>query len=187
MSLILASLWIVLGAVAPPEGFGHGGAAPYILVPNDHVTPGEPFDVIAGDMSANNRVSFRLERDQLAVQLSSAVAGQDGHFTTQLAVPQDFPGGYSLLVAEADDGTSTSTWILVGARTGATPAPPGQLAWWADPSVILLGAAVVGGAGLLGFSLLRRRQRKPARVLTGDARRRSVGKAQRRPTRSGHR
>lgn len=181
-------MWLAMVVAALTSAaavLGHGANSAYILIPVDHVNPGEPFEVIAGDMGPNATVAFRLERDEETALLSEATAGSDGHFTTTLTMPAEFPAGYAMLVAEAADGTTTSTWVLVGPRTSATPSPPGQLAWWSDPSVVVLGIAVVGGLGALGYALWRRGHAQRVTVAAGGSRRRSSGKAQRRATRRG--
>jgi hypothetical protein len=181
--MALVAAW--LGAAgAPARVEAHFGGGAFIIVPADHVNPGESFEVIAADMGPNATVTFRVEHDEVVAPLSPATAGPDGHFTTNLTLPANYPTGYALLVASSNDGSQTSTWVLVGARDGATPPRPDQLAWWADPSVIVLGIAVLGGAGVLGYTLLRRRQPKPVAVGAGQ-RRRSSGKATRRATRRG--
>lgn len=185
-SVGLVGLWLLACAVAPPSILAHFGGSAYILVPVDHVNPGERFDVIGGDLTPNSNVEFRFERDESTVPVPGTVtSGPDGHFTATLVMPATFPTGYALLVAEAADGTQTSTWVLVGARTSQTPSAPGQPAWWFDPSVIVLGIAVAGGAGALGYAFWRRRQPERVPLRAGESRRRSSGKAQRRAARRG--
>ena len=175
----LVGLWVVF-LTAPLSASAHFGGAAYIVVPVDHVNPGERFEVIGGDLTPNSSVVFRFRRDESTVPVPGTVTSDpDGHFTASLAMPANYPTGYALLEAEAADGTHTATWVLIGARTSDTPAPPGQPAWWADPSVIVLGVALAGGIGALGFAAYRRLQ--PQRVPVSSAtRRRSTGKAQRR-------
>ena len=185
LCLALVSTWLTAAATTPGAVQAHFGGGAYIIVPLDRVNPGEPFEVIGADLTPNSDVTFHAERDELVVPLSDATSGADGHFTAMLTLPSNFPAGYTLLVAQATDGTETSTWVLVGPRTGVTPPPPGQPAWWADPSVIVLALAVVGGAGALAYALLRRRQPQRVPVTSGCARRRSCGKAHRRAARRG--
>ena len=168
---------------APLSTLGHFGGAAYIVVPVDHVNPGERFEVVGGDLTPNSNVVFRFRRDESTVPVPGTVtSGPDGHFTASLAMPADYPTGYALLEAEAADGTRTTTWVLIGARTSETPAPPGQPAWWTDPSVIVLGVAIAGGIGALGFAAYKRLQ--PQRMPVGaGSRRRSTGKSQRRQRR----
>ena len=179
----LIGLWVVSCLTWPVSALAHFGGAAYIVVPVDHVNPGERFQVVGGDLTPNSSVVFRFKRDESTVPVPGTVTSDpDGHFTASLAVPADFPSGYALLEAEAADGTQTSTWVLIGARTSETPAPPGQPAWWADPSVIVLGVAVAGGIGALGFAAYKRLHPQPVSV-NAATRRRSSGKSQRRASR----
>jgi hypothetical protein len=151
----LAATLLSLLSAAPM--LGHFGASAYIIVPADHVLPGEPFEVVGADLTPNSNVTFTVQREGVTTTLEGSASGPDGHFTATLTIPEDFPGGYAQLFATATDGTATSTWVLVGARTASTPPPPGTLPAWADPSVLVLVVLVVGALGLVGFMLLRRR------------------------------
>ena len=185
-SVAFAGLGFAVAFVQAAPTYGHFGGTAFIVVTSDHVNPGEEFNVVGADLTPNAEVEFRFERDDLKVTLPGTVTpGVDGHFTAQLSMPAEFPDGYALLVAEAADGTQTSTWVLVGVRTATTPPPPDQPAWWADPSVIVLGVAVLGGLGALGYAAWRRRQPQRVPVAAGTAHKRSSGKAQRRAGRRG--
>ena len=175
-SVGLVATWATLMLAQQTPAAAHFGGGAYILVPADHVNPGEEFDVIGGDLTANSKVDFRFIRDARATTLPGDVtSGPDGHFTARLTMPPTYPSGYAMLVAEAADGTQTSTWVLVGPRTESTPAPPGRPPWWADPSVVVLGIAIVGGAGMLGYAVVRRRQSQRLPVRADSIRRRSTG------------
>lgn len=184
----IALLWasLVVVALSPRPAAAHFGGSAALIVPATHVNPGETFELVAVDLTPNATVTLTMTRDDRQAFLGEAVADAEGHFTTALPLPADFPSGYAQLVAVARDETQASTWVLVGAPTASTPAPPGQPAWWADPSVVVLGVLVVGVVGMVGFALLRRSQpqRRPAPVANARQRR-AAGKEQRRATRRG--
>ena len=154
--LILIIATATLCAVNAGVVRAHLGGEAFILVPLDHVLQEVPFEVIAADVSPDSLISFRIEQDSLVIPLQSATAGPDGHFQTLLTLPASFPDGYSQLIASAEDGTTASTWILVGARTASTPPPPSATSWLADPSVIVLGSLVLGAVLVVAYVLLRR-------------------------------
>jgi hypothetical protein len=156
-------------ATAGPAA-AHLGATAFILVPADHVLPGDRFDVVGSDMGASSAVAFQIvnENTQVTASLESVTAGADGHFQVTLTLPTDFPDGYAVLTATATDGTRTSTWVLVGVRTASTPPSPATRQWWTDPSVIVLGVLVVGGLALVTFALLRRRPPQRLAVRAGS-------------------
>jgi hypothetical protein len=178
--LVFVAVTLLSAALGARAASAHFGAEAWIFVPLDHINPGQMFEVVAADLTPNASVSLTMTRDATSVSLGEAVADAEGHFTTTLPLPTEFPSGYAQLVAVAADGTSASTWVLVGPRTSATPPPPGRAEWWADPSVLVLGAVLAGGVGALGYALLRRRQVARAPVAAGGAGRRSTGKAARR-------
>jgi hypothetical protein len=153
---ILAAATLATAVMAVPVA-AHFGASAYIIVPADHVLPGEPFEVVGADLTPNSNVTFTMNREGVTTTLDGSASGPDGHFTATLTLPRDFPGGYAQLFATATDGTSTSTWVLVGARSADTPPPPGTMPVWADPSVLVLVVLVLGALGLVGFMVLRRR------------------------------
>ena len=185
LGLALTSAWLVAVTLWPALAFGHFGGSAYIVVRADHINPGETFDVVAADLTPNATIALTLSRDERQVSLGETVADAEGHFSSTLPLPADFPSGYAQLVAIATDGTQASTWVLVGLRTSATPPPPGQVAWWADPSVIVLGGVLAGAAGMIGYAMFRRRSQRQHVPVAAGARRRSSGKAHRRATRKG--
>lgn len=142
----------------------HSGGTPTLIVPVDHVNPGEQFPVIGADLGSDAEITLRLVQGDRSVELGTVVAGPDGHFETQLRLPADFPPGYAELVASGDDGSRTSTYLLSGPRTDSTPAPPNQPQWWQDPAVILLAGGLGGGAALLAWMMLRSARHECAAV-----------------------
>lgn len=152
MAVLVAT---VAALTASGSASAHLGGEALIIVPLDHVMPGQPFDVIAADMGNDATVSFKMARDDIDVPLDNATAGPDGHFQTTLTLPATFPNGYAELIASATDGSQASTWVLVGERTSSTPPPPNQAAWWTDPSVLVLIVILVGAVGTLSWLLLR--------------------------------
>jgi hypothetical protein len=158
------ALFVLLALAVPAAVSAHFGGAASIIVPLDHINPGESFPVIAADLGANAGVSFQLQRTDRTLNLGRVTAGSDGHFQSTFDLPTDFPLGYVELVAASDDGSRASTWILVGSRTASTPAPPNQPQWWQDPATLLVLALVLGGSIPLGWAFLRARRRERAMV-----------------------
>jgi hypothetical protein len=158
---LLAAL--LIGLVSAGGASAHFGGGAYLVVPADYINPGEPFEVVAVDLTPNASVSLTMTTDDRIASLGDAISDAYGHFTTTLPLPADFPAGYAQLFARAQDGTSASTWVLVGARTAATPPPPGTPPWWADPSVIVLLVLVGGAAAALAYLLLHQRGKASSR------------------------
>jgi hypothetical protein len=159
---LLAAL--AIGLVSAGGASAHFGGSAYLVVPADFINPGETFEVVAVDLTPNATVSLMISTDDTNVSLGDATADEFGHFTTTLPLPAEFPAGYAQLFATAPDGTSASTWVLVGERTAATPPPPGTTPWWADPSVIVLLVLVGGAIAALAYLLIGpRRKRTPHR------------------------
>lgn len=180
-SLATGSLLALL--LAAPVAAHFGGEA-FILVPGDHVNPGQTFEVIVADLTPGARVDLIvLENGDQPVPVGSAVSDTQGHFSTTGTLPADFPNGYVEIVATAEDGTSVSTWMLVGPRTSETGAPPVAAATDAglDPSLIMLGVLVGGAVGAVGYVILRRRWSVPAQAPAPQRRERVPSKSSRRP------
>jgi hypothetical protein len=159
LALALFSVALVAAAAS-----AHEGAEPFILVPGDHIVPGQPFEVIASDLAPNSTIEITLAVDERVDQLDEVVSGADGHFSTTVTVPDSFPVGYAQIFAIDADGSEASTWVLVGERNDQTPAIPTSPTadWWTDPSVIVLGV-VVGSALISIGALIIRSQSRGAR------------------------
>jgi hypothetical protein len=167
-SLVLsACVALLTSVIAAAPVHAHFGGGAFIVVPADHVNPGSTFEVIGADLAPESTVEFKIVRDESVVALGTFVSGADGHFTTQLQLPADYPNGYAQLFATAADGTEASTWVLVGARTESTPAPPGATQWWSDPSVLILGVFIIGGLAAIAYALFKRKSGAPAPAKAG--------------------
>jgi hypothetical protein len=151
----LVLLGILLAAMFAGPARAHLGGEPLVLVPLDHVLPGESFPLTGADLGEDAVVKVELKQDKLVVALGSITAGSDGHFQSSLDLPSTFPDGYAELVASSSDGSEASTWILVGERNESTPPPPGRTEWGRGRTAVVL-ALVLGVAGAaLAFGAMR--------------------------------
>ena len=180
-SLALASL--VLHLLAGTSSAHFGGEA-FILVPVDHVLPGQSFEIIVADLTPGSIIQLAAVRDGASTSVGSAQSDTEGHFTTRATLPADFPHGYFELVATAGDGTQASTWVLAGPRTSNTGSAPAPRATGGaiDPSLIVLMVLVVGSVAAAGYVLLRRARAAAPPVV---ARRAVTSKRSRARTRQG--
>jgi hypothetical protein len=162
LGAIAVSLWLASPASA------HFGGEAFILVPVDHVNPGEPFEIIVADLTPGASTVIEARRDGQSVEAGRTVSDTEGHFSTTGSLPTDYPHGYTELVATAEDGTTVSTWILVGPRSATTGPPPVSNAARAgiDPSLLVLGILLGGSVGAVGYLLLRRTRPAKAAVPT---------------------
>jgi hypothetical protein len=126
-----------------------------VLVPVDHVMPGETFPLTGADLGEGALVTFQLKQEELVVPLGRITAGPDGHFESTLDLPASFPVGYAQLVGSSSDGSEASTWILVGERTEATPPPPDGSGWGRGRTLIVLGLVFGLLAAALGLVAMR--------------------------------
>ena len=153
-------LSFLLALLVPALASAHGGGGASVIVPADHINPGQVFSLIAVDFGSDSVVRFKITTGDRTVDLGNWTAGPDGHFEANLDLPADFPFGWADLVATGEDGSSTTTHVLVGPISDTTPSRPGRIApWWQDPSVWLLGAFMVGAALVLVWVVYRSRPR----------------------------
>jgi hypothetical protein len=152
---VLLSLALLAALLAPGHAPAHEGGEPLVLVPVDHVMPGDTFPLTGADLGEGALVTFELKQEELVVPLGRVTAGPDGHFQSTLDLPSTFPDGYAQLVASSSDGSEASTWILVGERTEATPAPPDGSGWGRGQTLIALGLVVGLVAAALGLVAMR--------------------------------
>ena len=140
---------------AGAQAHGVGGA--WVQVPGATIFAGEPFELWGADFGHNATVDIALSTGDQIYPVGQVVAGEDGHFTTSIAAPDALPAGFVELTATTEAGVSSSVWVQVG--RGSAAAPPA--AWWMDPSVLVLGALVIGGLVAIGVMLFRRRTTRP--------------------------
>jgi hypothetical protein len=167
---------VVATLLVPAAAIAHDGGEADIEVPVGHVMPGQPFRLVAADFDPHSSVEISvLDGDHVERQVT-VVAGDDGHFEIDLALPADHPHGAYELVAFSEYGLRATTWVLVGSpgeAPGQVGAPGGDSGGPAlDPSLLVLGLLIGGaGAGLL-LLLLRPTPRRSQPRQGGSGRRR---------------
>jgi hypothetical protein len=166
------ALFVLLALALPATVSAHFGGAASIIVPLDHINPGESFPVIASDLGASAGVIFQLQRTDRTLDLGRVTAGPDGHFQSTFDLPADFPLGYVVLVGASDDGSLASTWILVGPRSDSTPAAPNAAPLLLDPAVWLVGGVLAGLGSLLVVRLAGRQRSRATVCRPGERKRR---------------
>jgi hypothetical protein len=82
--------------------------------PLDHLTAGSEFPLIAADLGPSATVEITVTAGGQVVDLATVVAGPDGHFQTNLRLPQNIPDGYVRLRATRADESSAEAWVRVG-------------------------------------------------------------------------
>ena len=177
LRLSLAALLALIVMLPAGRVLGHGGAGAFVIVPADHVVPGESFDVVVADMGAGSEIVLTIEAPERSESLATVTAAPDGHFHGSVDLPANFPDGYAQLIVSGSDGSVASTWVLVSPRRAGAPSSPDSGSWWTDPSVVLLGAFVIGALAVVGYLLLRPKPR--AAVSVAAARRPISNKARR--------
>jgi hypothetical protein len=156
VSRLALLLGILLAALLAPGAVqSHPGGEPLVVVPVDHVLPGESFPLTGADLGPDAVVTFQLNQEDRVASLGRITAGPDGHLAGTFAVPASFPVGYTQLVASSSDGSEASVWILVGERTEATPPPPGGSGWGRERTLIVLALVVGLVAAALGLVAMR--------------------------------
>jgi hypothetical protein len=149
-----------LSAVMPatPVARAHAGGEPLLIVPDGTLEPSASFELIAADLGPDTQVEITISIGATDIPLATITAGSDGHFTTTLQLPADFPAGYAQIVASGADGSTASVWVCVGADT-CTGAPPPKSSsappLWLDPAVILLSAVLAVSGAALAMQALR--------------------------------
>ncbi len=130
---------------APASALAHQGGEPLLVIPVDHIVPGETFPVVAADLGPESAVTIEIATADGVVPLGTVTTGPDGHFQTVLVMPSAVDEGYLLISARAADGSEASTWVRIG-QAGESPAatPSSNPGFWVDPSLLLL----IGGAAL---------------------------------------
>jgi hypothetical protein len=173
--LTAALIGVGLSALASAVAGAHGVDEPTLVVPLDFVMPGEMVPVIGADLGSDADLTITLVQGVRTAELGTITAGPDGHFSTSMQVPADYPNGYSQLIADGNDGSQASTWILVGPRTTTTPARPGATEWWQDPALWLISGLLAGGGIALAVTAFKSRQpeKVAARATSQRVRRKS--------------
>ena len=157
----------VLGPVLAIAGLAtvasaHGGGSPSLLVPLDHVVPGQSFEVQADDFEAAVNLRMSVTRDATTLDLGDAVTDADGHATVVGVLPGSYPFGYAEVTAAGDDGSRAGTWIRVGDSTYVSPVDASRGGVKLGPEVWLLAGAAIAITVLGGLAFVAaRRNRSP--------------------------
>lgn len=124
-----------------------------LVVPADHVMPGETFPVTGYDLDPGASLLLGLSTGSTSIALGTRAVAADGTLSTTVLLPPTFPTGYAELTATSAEGGRWSTFVLVGERAEG-PKPPGGAG---DAAlnlqsialiVMLVGLVIFVGAGL---------------------------------------
>jgi hypothetical protein len=148
---ITASFWLLFGAVAGAQSYteSEGG----LTVDPTSVAAGDTVPVSGDGFSPNTDVEVVLSlSDGTEVILGSATAGEDGAFSTEVDIPDNFDGNGVLFArgTSADGGTRVLGVRLNGGQVGqlAFTGASSRTPWLISGSAALI---IVGtGALLLG-------------------------------------
>lgn len=189
-ALPIALACLVLAWLGTGSALAHEFGEPLLYVPADNVVSGEPFDLWGVDLDPSATVLVEVVLGGQVLPVATVLTDADGHFTQSVTLPAGLPDGYTELIARADGGTSTSTYVFVGEGPpeGVAPlplTPLGGQQWWSDPSVLILAAFLGGAAIALLWLAVRSRRPAAAPVRAHGSRplpRKTSRKARRRPT-----
>jgi hypothetical protein len=128
-TLACAAAALVAGPVpVTADGPNNGN----LLVPVDHVLPGEQFRITGFDIDPGITLTVRLISGARSAPLGTITVAPDGTVESTGVVPADFPLGYAELHAASTGEGTWSTAVLVGPRAegpnaaDAGPDDPGQ-------------------------------------------------------------
>ncbi len=145
-------------ALADEPNSGH------LIVPVDHVLPGETFRITGFEIDAGIDLSLQLTSGGTTVELGSAHVALDGTVEASGGVPANFPLGYAELHAVSQaDGTWTAV-VLIGERAEGPQAiyPDGPFIDVQLMAVLMIGVGLVVFVGA-SSRYLRGRQRETSR------------------------
>lgn len=151
---------LALSALAVQPTFGHGVARAWLQVPGARAEAGQPFELWGADFTFSSPIDVVIVSGERTYPVGQVLAGDDGHFTTNLHMPAEVPDGYGELVATDASGAQASVWVAVG-NVARAPGPPTPSPL-TDPSALTLGVLLAGGLVALGYLGLRRRARHAA-------------------------
>ena len=145
----------------------HNGIDPWLEVTSG-VRPAGSLSVVGGELDRDGLVHISLWIDGRTHRIGELRADGEGHFAGELPLPAGIGEGYGQLTA-ATINLDISLWFEIGGVAGRNSAG-GDAAWLrrlaADPSSLLLGGLLAGGALGLGYLILwpgRRRQQTARR------------------------
>jgi hypothetical protein len=149
VAIVCAAIALFGGpAVVAADGPNNGN----LLVPVDHVMPGEQFRITGFDIDPGITLTLSLIAGARSAELGQIKVALDGTVESTAVVPADFPLGYAELHAASDGEGTWSTAVLIGPRAEG---PRGVNTVADDPSrtialiVAALGLVIFVGAGLL--------------------------------------
>ncbi len=155
--------WLVL----PLAAAAHGGEGPYLEVQPTQLRQAQPFALFGDDLDPHDEAELVMASFREVHRLGTVTTDAEGHLSASLSVPPGVRDGYAEIRATTTRGSSASIWVLVGdgpdLSSGLPVGDAGQPPLWADPSVVVLGALVVGAGLGLGHMLVRRTRQNPSK------------------------
>jgi hypothetical protein len=116
LALIAAAAAALAIALGPGTVLADNPGVGQVLVPADHVMPGETFPVTGYDLDEGISLTLVLTSGATSVDLGSGQVAPDGTLRAIVSLPVSFPNGYAELTATSTDGGRWSTYVLVGQR-----------------------------------------------------------------------
>ena len=146
---------LLIAAASPAAVLADNPGIGQVLVPVDHVMPGQTFPVTGYDLDENSDLTIRIASGTTAIELGTGHVAADGTLATVTALPGSFPHGYAELTASAPGGGRWSTFVLVGPRAEG-PEAVANAALNAQVLALLLGALVISIVVVVGWRHARR-------------------------------
>jgi hypothetical protein len=145
LAVLVGTTWLAAAAVTYADNPGIG----QVIVPGDHVTPGETFQITGYDLDPAAYLAFKLTSGTSSIEVGMARVGDDGTIAKTATLPASFPLGYAQLLATSDGGGQWSTSVLVGERAEG----PGSQAAVDDGIAGRLAGLVLLTLGVVIFSV----------------------------------
>jgi hypothetical protein len=125
-SCAVAALLAIATAAATPA-LADGPSNGQLIVPGDHINPGQPFSITGYDIDPLIELKLTIVSGGRTADLGTVTSDGAGNVTASVVLPSDFPTGYANVTATSVADGQWTTAVLVGERAegpnGATGAP----------------------------------------------------------------
>jgi hypothetical protein len=122
---LAAAAAVIVAAIAASPVLADSPSNGQLIVPGDHINPGETFSITGYDIDPLIDLDLAIASGGRTAQLGTVKTDGAGNMSASVQLPADFPTGYANVTATSLADGQWTTAVLVGERAEGPTAQPG--------------------------------------------------------------